>query len=169
MMTETLWSLVQLCWEVIPVKRPTIKVIISFLRESSTRGVGSPPTSCHINPTTLPKVTPPSNSVPMKGTTWRHPLLTYLTIRRLDPSRNRELTSSPLSMTNTPLPELSIGDSSDFTAVMTDYDIHVSEEDIVIGLAPYLCGVVGTNTTSPQVNGSKWVRKELSGYFEHAD
>ena len=167
---ETLWSLVQSCWQVIPTKRPTIKVIISSLRESNTREVGSLPASYHLNPTTAPNVTQPSDSVPMKGTTWCHPLPTYLTIRRLghvDPCRNRELTSSPLSMTDTPLPQLNIGNSSGRSATAPQVphnDLRVLEEDIVIAFALYLCGILETNTTCPQANGSKWIRKELSGY-----
>ena len=142
MMTETLWSLVQSCWQVIPAERPTIKVILSSLRECNTRGVGSLPASYHINSTAAPNVTQASNDVPMKGTTSRHPLLRYLTIRRLghvDPCRNYELTSSPLSITNTPLPQLNIGysSSSSATAPLEEpYDYHLlSEKDIVILLA----------------------------------
>ena len=171
-MTETLWSLVQSCWQVIPTKRPTIKVIISSLRESNTRGVGSlPSASYHTNPSsTAPNVAQPSNSVSMKGTTWRHPLSTYLTIRRLghvDPCRNRELTSSPLSMADTSPPQLNVGISSGCPATAPQVphnDLRILEKDVIIALAWYLCSILETNNTFPQVNGPKWVRKELSGY-----
>ena len=141
MMTETLWSLVQSCWQVIPTKRPTIKDIVSCLRESNTCGVGSLRASDYINPTsTAPNVTQCSNSVPMKGTTRRHALPTYLTIRRLgyaEPCRNRELTSSPLSMTDILLPQQSIGNSSGRSAAahVPHNDLRVLEEDIVIAFA----------------------------------
>jgi len=141
MMTETLWSLVQSCWQVIPTKRPTIKAIISSLRESNTCGAGSLPPSHHINAATAPNVTQPSHSVPMTGTTWCHPLPTYLPIRRLghvDPCRNHELTSSPLSMTDTPLPQLNIGNSSGRSATAPQVphnDLRVLEKDVIIAFA----------------------------------
>ncbi|EDR05787.1 uncharacterized protein LACBIDRAFT_302511 [Laccaria bicolor S238N-H82] len=122
-MMETVWSLVQSCWQVIPTKRLTIKVIISSLRQSDTRGVGSLPASYHINPTIAPNVTQPSHSVPMEG--------------HVDPCKNGELTSSPLSMADTPLPQPNIGNSSGRAATAPQVphnDLRVLEKDIVIAL-----------------------------------